>query len=143
MGYTIRLFTKAPLGSLVPLQAQMIQRGYHVQPAGTNQMDIFYTQEAAPLVVDLVDAGQDITRREIQTFLQRVSALGNEPDQGLVLDVLTRTQAIIMIGVPDDYDNAAPALDDTLDIVSNAAEGLFQVDGEGFYDGNRLILPLA
>ncbi len=142
MGYTIRLFTQAPLGTLVPVQEPMIQRGYHVQPVGTNQIDIFYADGRGPLSVDLVDSGQEVTRRQIQTFLQRVSALSNEPDQGLVLDVLTRAQAIVMIGVPDDYDPAAPALDDTLDIVSNAAEGLFQVDGEGFYDGPRLILPL-
>ena len=143
MTYYVRLFTTSLLGSLVPLQAQMIQQGYHVKPVGTNQLDIVYRSDRHPLTADLTDSNNQTTRDDIAHFLDQVSRLTDEPDQDLVLDVLARTRSLIAVGVPDDYESDDEALSDVLDIVANFSEGLFQVDGEGFYDGGRLILRLA
>jgi hypothetical protein len=143
MGYLIRLLTTSPLSSLVPVQAQLFQRGYRVTPAGTNQLDVWYDANFSPLTVELTDSNHATTRQEIMQFIEWVSRQSGEPAQGQVLDVLARTQAVLAIGVPDDYDNTNDALNEIIDIVANAAEGLFQVDGEGFYDGNQLILPMS
>ena len=142
MGYYVRLFTTSLLGTLVPLQAQMLQQNYHVKPVGTNQLDIHYDANRSPLTADLTHSGNDTTRKEIEHFIERVASLKNEPDQNLVLDVLARTQSLIAIGVPEDYDHENDTLTRLVDIVANFAEGLFQVDGEGFYDGSNLILRL-
>lgn len=142
MSYHIRLFTTSPLSTLVPIQAQMLQAGYQVKPAGTNQLDIVYAAQRQPLTVDLTDSTDATTREEIKNFLDAVSRLPHNPSQELVLDVLARAQAVVAIGVPDDFDQQSPALRDVIDLVADAAEGLFQVDGEGFYDGDELILKL-
>jgi hypothetical protein len=142
MGYYIRLFTDTPLSTLVPVQAQMIQRGYQVQPAGTNQLDIRYAPGRDPLTIDLTDSGHQTTRNTIAGFLDALARLPSSPEQQEVLNFLPRTQAVVTVGVPDDYDHSSGALDEIGDIVANAAAGLFQVDGEGFYDGSNLILAL-
>ena len=142
MGYFIRLFTDTPLSTLVPVQAQMIQRGYQVQPAGTNQLDIPYDAGRDAITIDLTDSAHQITREAVAEFLDAVAQLPKSPEQQDVLDFLPRTQVVVLVGVPDDYDNASGALDDIGEIVANAAAGLFQVDGEGFYDGGNLILAL-
>jgi hypothetical protein len=142
MGYCIRLFTDTPLSTLVPVQAQMIQRGYQVQPAGTNQLDIRYDAARDPLTIDLTDSSQQTTREAVAEFLDAVARLPHSPEQQDVLNFLPQTQALVTVGVPDDYESASGALDEVGDIVSNAAAGLFQVDGEGFYDGSNLILAL-
>ena len=142
MAYYIRLFTDTPLSTLVPVQAQMIQRGYQVQPAGTNQLDIRYDAGRDPISVDLTDSTHQITREAVAEFLDAVARLPSSPEQQDVLNFLPRTQAVVLVGVPNDYDTASGALDEVGDIVANAAPGLFQVDGEGFYDGSNLILAL-
>lgn len=142
MGYYIRLFTDTPLSTLVPVQAQMIQRGYQVQPAGTNQLDIRYNAGRDAITIDLTDSAHQTTRNTIAGFLDAIARLPRSPEQQDVLDYLPRTQAVVTVGVPDDYDTSSGALDEVGDIVANAADGLFQVDGEGFYDGSNLILAL-
>lgn len=143
MGYAIRLFCTVPFSTLVPLQAQMIQRGFQVQPVGTNQLDIFYDRNQPPITADLMDATLSETGQQIADFLEAVSDLDDSSEKTLVLDVLARTQALVIIGVSGDGSDAFnAALDNILDVVGNSAEGLFQVDGEGFYEGGSLILPL-
>ncbi len=143
MGYAIRLFCIVPLSTLVPLQAQMIQRGFRVQPVGTNQLDIFFDPNQPPITADLLDVTQSETGQQIADFLEAVSKLDDSPEKNRVLDVLSRTQALVIVGITEDRSDAFPAaLDNILDVVSNSAEGLFQVDGEGFYEHGSLILPL-
>lgn len=143
MGYAIRLFCTVPLSSLIPLQAQLLQRGFQVQPVGTNQLDIIFDREKMPLTVDLIEAHQQETQLQIADFLEDVSKLSDSPAQRKVIEVLARTQSLVIIGVVDDGSDAFKrTLDYVLDVVSYAADGLFQVDGEGFYEGGNLLLPL-
>jgi len=142
MAYYIRLFTTSPLSTLIPLQAQMIQQGYQVAPAGTNKIDVFYATNNAPLAIDLTDSTNQTTRQEIMRFIDVVAALPRQSTQGQVLDVLARALAVVAVGVPDDYDPQSGALDAVIDIMASSGAGLFQVDGEGFYEDGQLILEL-
>ncbi|HLA44395.1 MAG TPA: hypothetical protein VJZ27_13210 [Aggregatilineales bacterium] len=142
MGYYIRFFTTQPLGTLVPVHAQMHQRGYQVNPAGTNQLDVIYDSKREPVQIDMSDSTSPTTREDVRAFIDVVSRVSGEPEQARVLDVLARTQAVIAVGVPDDYDEQSGTVFDVIEIIANAAVGLFQVDGEGFYDGAQLILRL-
>ncbi len=143
MGYAIRLFCTVPLSSLIPLQAQLLQRGFQVQPVGTNQLDIIFDREKMPLTVDLIEAHQQETQLQIADFLEDVSKLSDSPAQRKVIEVLAHTQSLVIIGVEEDGSDAFKrTLDYVLDVVSHAADGLFQVDGEGFYEGGNLLLPL-
>ncbi len=142
MGYTIRYFTTSPLGSLIPVQAQMIQAEFEVHPAGTNQLDIFYHPDRGPLTVDLTDSTQATTQREIAQFIEAVTERGG-PERDTVLSVLVQTQALVAIGVPDGLQEVnADALPIVLEIIANLGDGLFHVQGEGFYAGNNLIFEL-
>lgn len=144
MGYAIRLFATDSLSSLVPLHTTMIRQGFPVNPVGTNQLDIIYHRQYPPLTADLSGADAITTRSRIMRFIELVSRQPRSPDQQLVLDVLARTQALLTLGVPDTLtDEFAAALDNAVSIISSMAEGLFQVDGEGFYDGHTLILRIA
>lgn len=142
MSYYIRLFTTSPLSTLIPLQAQMIQRGYQVKPAGTNQLDVFYAPGHKPLTIDLTDSTSPTTQAEIANFIDAVSLLPQSAAQWQVLDVLARTIAVVAVGVPDDYDYQSGTLDIMAEIIANAGDGLFQADGEGFYEQGELILEL-
>lgn len=144
MSYYIRLFATDPLGSLLPVQAQIIQRGVPVKPVGTNQLDIIYHNIYTPLTLDLTDSRNDTTRQDLLSFLEVITRLPNQPNKQWVLDVLARTQALVAIGVPDDFPtDYAGMLDWLLDDVRHAVDGLTQVDGDGFYDGNTLILRIS
>ena len=138
--YYIRFFTVSPLYSIIPLQAQMAQAGYKVTPAGTNQLEIAYSHDFSPFTVELTDSGNNMTKQEVADFL---AAVQDSEDEGreTVLNLLTQTQAIIAIGVPKDLGDSK-SLDMIVDIISDMGEGLYHVEGEGFYQGNDLILQL-
>jgi hypothetical protein len=142
MGYTIRFFTTSPLSTLVPLQAQMTQADFDVQPVGTNQLDIFYDPDRAPITADLTDSTKSTTRDEIAGFIEAVSQ-EEGPGRERVLGVLSRSQSLVTIGVPDDLGrNGNDVLSLVLEIVASLGDGLFQVDGEGFYAEGELIFEL-
>lgn len=144
MSYFIRLFTPEKIPTLVPVQAQLMRYGFQVRPIATNQVDIFYHPAQPPFAIDLTDSNSPTTRQDIMAFIQAVSRLdADPPTQTLVLDVLARTRALLAVGVPDGFSRQFDAaLDLLLEHISDVAEGLFQVDGQGFYDGDTLILKL-
>jgi hypothetical protein len=143
MGYYIRLFATDPLDSLVLLHTQVQQKGLPTSPVGRNQLDIRFHAQRPPISADLTDSRMLTTRQQVLSFIEEVSRLRHEPDQHLVLNVLARTQALVTVGVPDGLTaEFAWALDCVLTGVSRLAEGLFQVDGAGFYDGPTLILRI-
>lgn len=136
--YTIRFFTVSPLFSIIPLQAQMIQQGFRVQPGGTNRLDIAYTAERTPFIAELTDSTSDTTKDEVAEFIEAVQAV-DDPGRETVLNLLTQTKAIIAVGVPTDF-AGGDVLDRILDIVAEMGDGLFHVEGEGFYQNGELIV---
>lgn len=143
MGYLIRFFTTSPLMSMIPIQAQMYQAGFEVQPAGTNALDIYYAPNHPPLTADLAESTKDDAKADIMAFIEAVSEYSDHPAQNTVLNVLSRTQAIIAIGIPDNFpEGQQESLNDLLALVADMAVGLFHVEGEGFYDGPELIFEL-
>ena len=143
MGYLIRFFTTSPLMSMIPIQAQMYQAGFEVQPAGTNALDIYYDPNYPPLTADLAESTKEDAKADIMAFIEAVTDYSDHPAQRKVLNVLSRTQAIIAIGIPNDFpDSHQGSLNELLALVADMAEGLFHVEGEGFYDGANLIFEL-
>lgn len=140
MGYVIRLFSTSPLSTLIPLQAQMIQRGFQAQPVGTNQLDIFYEPQSNPLVVDLTDSTDAKTKQDLTDYLDAITQLSPSDAQGHILTVLSGTQALVLIGVPDDYDDSSGTLNHIIEIISESADGVFHVEGDGFYEGDTFLL---
>lgn len=138
---TIRLFTTHSITSLVSFQAQLLSAGFTVNPVGTNQLDVFYRDDASPFTVDLSTANQSITRETISSFIEAIAQLPASNEQAYVLDTLSRTQSLIIIGEPEDYDEAdAHTQNAILDGIAALAEGMFQIDAVGFYLGSSLIL---
>ena len=138
--YYIRFFTISPLFSIIPLQAQMAQQGFYVEPAATNQLLINYADGREPFAVELTDSSSETTQQEVADFIDAVRE-ANQPGRDTVLNVLTQTKAIIAIGVPVDYEEG-PVLDQIIDIVAAMGDGLFHVEDEGFYRDGALILEL-
>lgn len=144
MSYYIRRFSPHPMQTLIPVQAWVVRSGVQVAPAGTNELNVIYSPAHPPLTIDLTDSRNSITQQDLLSFLMAVSRLPDHPNKTLVLSILARTQALVAVGVPDGF---PPEFDEILDIItySIATEtpGLFQVDGDGFYDGDDLILKMS
>jgi hypothetical protein len=141
MSYYIRFFTGSPVSSIVPLQAQMFQEGYNVRPRGTNIIAVEYATNRQPFVIELTDSTSDITRKEIADFID-VVAEADDSGRDTVLSVLSQTQSLIALQVPDDYHEDEPVLDLLIEVISNMGEGLFHVEDEGFYKNGELIVRL-
>ncbi|MCI0711969.1 MAG: hypothetical protein L0154_17575 [Chloroflexi bacterium] len=141
MSYYIRFFTVSPVSSLVPLQAQMFQEGYSVRPRGTNIIAVEYAPDRKSFVIELTDSTSDITKKEIADFIAAVTE-ANDSGRDTVLNLLTRTQSLIALEVPDDYEEDEQVLDLLIDMISNMGDGLFHVEDEGFYQNGELIVRL-
>jgi hypothetical protein len=140
MSYAIRLFATVPFRTLNAVQAHLLRQGLTVTPVGTNQLDISLGATLA-LTLDLIDATNPTTQQDVIAFIDRVSRLPDSEFKEFVLSTLAHTQAIAVIGVPEHLRDAdQDILNRVIDAV--AADGLFHVEGEGFYNGSTLILRI-
>jgi len=93
--------------------------------------------------VNRVDASSEIALKEIDEFREMVLATPESTSRQEVLDHLARTKLIVANRIPTgafegaDYD----ALGYFCEFIVHAG-GMVQADGEGFYRGKELILPL-
>lgn len=138
--YTIRFFTLSPLSSLIPLQAQMMQEGYQVQLKGITLLAVRANDSRAIFTIKLTDSTQPTTQNEIADFIAAVTET-QAIERDTVLSLLSQTQSIVTIGIPPDLPTNT-TLDLIIEIVEELGEGLFHVEGEGFYMDGQLIVEI-
>jgi hypothetical protein len=138
-GYYIRFFSLTPIATIARLQLWLAEREYTVRPAGTNALDVWAGQDGEPLRVELTTAHEQLTQQDIIAFIEAVNQRP-DPNAGLVLSVLARTQTVIALYMIAGVDEGL--VPDVLDGCYALGQGMVQVDGEGFYDGGVLILEV-
>jgi hypothetical protein len=81
-------------------------------------------------------------REELEEFREQVEDAGAPPRvRKKVIAHLNQIKAIVAVRVPaSDWDNALNAASIVISYYADRPAALVQADGEGFYDGRRLIL---
>jgi hypothetical protein len=104
--------------------------------------DVLYKPDRSPIVAEA--STDDLVREEVDEFVESVQGVNESPETQKVLDHLRRTAAIVAVqllgDIDDDGYNAAGTF---LTYFVQHCGGLVQADGEGFYEGERLIVELA
>lgn len=105
------------------------------------QAEVIYKPDRQPFIAER-NTG-DLLREEVEEFAEFLEEADNSPEKQAVLDHLERSKAVVaaqLLGdIDDDGYNAVGAF---LTYYVERCGGLIQADGEGFYEGERLIVEL-
>lgn len=144
MGYAMRYFTVTSVVSLVPALEKVVRAGMKVRLVGTEAYDIYYEPAAHPLATGMSKSCSPAAQSEVAVFIELVSQRPPLAGKRDVLHTLSCTQAIVAIGVPDDF--SLHGDDETLSFVTESVadlgQGMFQIDGQGFFVGKHLVFQL-
>lgn len=139
--YYFRFLSTRRIDSSSILQSRLSHADFRVQPLGTHLFQVQYHNEKQPISIEITHATDGTTQNEIADFIAALNE--REPDAGRdrVLNVLTLTQSIIAIGIPNDFSEADDGewLDHLMLAIRDDSPGLFEVEGRGFYDGGDLV----
>ena len=129
----------------VTLAAEANAGGVTLDSRDWRHAAISYAEGKLPLLVeiDAVANQDDAGSEEIEEFLNLVENAAS-PSKNVVIEHLRRTKMIVALALPTpDVDEAGyEAAAAFLDYFVAHSGGLVQADGEGFYDGNVLLLEL-
>lgn len=144
MGYAIRFFMKSSVDSLMPILNTMHRAGFRVKVVGREAFDFYYAPYYDPLTAGLLRAVHPATQSEVAIFIEIVSLRPPYPRQRDVLNTLARTHTMIAVGVPDDFTQFGNAqlLALLMESVNELGDGMFHIDGQGFFVGQQLIYPM-
>ena len=154
MSYFMRAFCRAgeapSVASLVHyLESQWLD--VHVESSSGAKHEICrqvifrYKPEKSPLVVDCIwpEPDEDLLGREINEFLETIGPPGISVAKRRVIRHLKQSKFILAIRLPSDVDSAGFQISDAiLRYCKDHCKALIQADGEGFYQGTKLILSL-
>jgi hypothetical protein len=149
MAYYLRAFCTSP--DIPPLRAVFEWAEGHgvrldapsadLDAPGWQQAQVIYNTEKQPFVAE-TDAGE-LLREEVEESVEFLDDVGESPKKQKVLDHLEQSKAVIaaqLLGDIDDEGYTAAAT--FLTYFVEHCGGMIQADGEGFYEGDRLILEL-
>ncbi len=89
------------------------------------------------------DSDTSLVRQEVRHFEELLAAAGNTEGQHKALQHIRQTEYIVSIQTPSDFDEqGSDVLSSLLTYFIRYCAGMVQVDGEGFYDGDELIVKL-
>ena len=154
MGYYVRAFCTSPaVPDLASIQTWLrAHKSAAVidDPGDTSDWEhaeISYRAGKLPILAECNrdDGTPDcLMRTEVAEFVEFVEEAGASEDAARVLKHLTDTKFIIACQLPssDIEDAGIDANGDFLSYFVLHSGGMIQADGEGFYDGGRLILAL-
>ncbi|HLI26025.1 MAG TPA: hypothetical protein VKZ60_03085 [Chloroflexota bacterium] len=158
MAYYLRAFCPGgPVPPLATLLAWAAEHGVRLwldanaadsdpMAADWAEAAVCYATDRRPLrlTVDRDDGdAESLVRTEVAEFLEAVAATPESAARLFVAAHLRQTRFVVACRLPPDSDEmayrAAVAL---LDYFAERCGGLVQADGEGFYVGDEVILPL-
>jgi hypothetical protein len=106
--------------------------------------EIGFSDERPPLIAE-IDRDSEVVTEEVEDFTELIGPPGLSRSKRGVLDHLRETKAILALQIV-----TASADDATYDAAgavvryfAQERDGVIQADGEGSYDGTRLIVPVA
>jgi len=163
MGNYIRAFC---VGEEVPPITKVVQwlgtRDVHVKVAdgdpmkmqsrGWEQVSLIYKEGRLPIIArctrtDAKSSGADSASaaEELKDFIERIGAVGKNKVKKRVVDHLKATRFIVALRLPkgDMDDSGWDANGQILTYFLDHCGALIQADGEGFYEGSKLILEMS
>ena len=113
-----------------------------------DQIAVTYKPGKLPILAECNrdDGSEDsLLRQEIGEFLELLQEAGSDAARQRVSEHLQATRFIVACQVPtsDIEDEGLEANGEFLGFFVEHCGGMTQADGEGFYDGNKLLLPLG
>lgn len=172
MGYYVRAFcTSATVPTLAAIQSwlrvagssvvlddpahavEAVERAMPFKPVidlGTaewSQVAVCYKPGKLPILAECNRRGSgegDLAQEEIDEFVESVGPPGRSGAKKRVLEHLAKTQFVVACQLPvsDMDDDGYEANGEFLDLFVEECGGMIQADGEGFYDGPRLVVRL-
>ncbi len=156
MGCYVRAFCAAKQTPTINTVLQSLrQAGYNFTPHVDDpseldsplwqKFELQYNEAKNPIVVECNrdDVKECLARAEIKDFVETIALLENAPAKGTVIDRLNKTRFIICCQLLSDIDeDGFEANGLFLHYFVERCDGMIQADGEGFYEGTDLLLPL-
>ena len=158
MGYYVRAFcTSEHIPSIKELlewaESQgcllFVPDGTDLEARDWDQLDIYYKKEKLPFLSEInryQDDAECLMRTEIEEFKEFLSEVRSFLNFGKtkVINHLNKAKYIVANQIPtsDFDDDGYNALGVYLQYFVKYCGGMVQADGEGFYEGNKLIVKL-
>jgi hypothetical protein len=157
VGYYLRAFCTSedlpPLGRVfdwaaahgVSLELQHEPDPGALGPARWRWAEIRYQHGKQPLVVDVSRAaGNGLPLEDVEEFIELLTEFEESADKRRVLAQLRASRAVVSAQLFSDIDDDGyDAVGVFLGFFVERCGGMIHADGEGFYDGGRLIVELA
>jgi hypothetical protein len=149
MGYYLRAFCTSPdIPPLRPVFEWAESQGVRfaspsadLDASGWQQAEVVYKSDRQPFVAE-TDADQ-LLREEIEEYLEFLDDVDESSDKQKVVDHLGQTKAVVAAQLLGDVDDDGYTAAGTfLTYFVKHCGGMIQADGEGFYEGDRLIVEL-
>ena len=149
MSYYIRAFCTSD--NVPPLRSVFEwadRQGVHLEAPSIDidaprweQAEILYSSDRQPFVAE-VNIGE-VVQEELEEFAEFLQDVGDSPEKQKVLDHLEQSKAVVAAQLLSDVDDDGYTAAGTfLTYFVEHAGGLIQADGEGFYEGERLIVQV-
>jgi hypothetical protein len=119
-----------------------------MQSRGWEQVGLVYKEGKLPIIARCTrtdEKGNGPANEELKSFIERVGQPGKNKSKKRVLDHLKATRFIIALRLPkaDMDDQGWDANGQILTYFLDHCGALIQADGEGFYEGSKLILEVG
>ena len=117
-----------------------------MQWRGWEQVGLIYKEAKLPIMARCMrtDAKDSAAAEEVKSFIERIGAVGKNKIKKRIVDHLKATRFIIALRLPKaDMDDAGwDANGQILTYFLDHCGALIKADGEGFYEGAKLILEI-
>jgi len=110
-----------------------------------DRLNFFYKNDKKPIVVklDINDGSENLVTKECKEFIDEIGNPGLSFAKRKIIKHLKNVKYIICSQILNDADDDSYNLNgELLNYFVNNYEGLIQADGEGFYNGYKLIVKL-
>jgi hypothetical protein len=149
MGYYLRVFcTSEKLPALRDVFGWSASEGIELQAPSADldardwdQAEIIYKADKQPFVAERNT--DELLREEVEEFIEFLEDVDDSPERDRVINHLRQSRAVVATQLLGDIDDDGyTAVGTFLSFFADHAGGLIQADGEGFYEGDRLIVEL-
>jgi hypothetical protein len=112
--------------------------------ASWEQAAIAYRQGKSPFLTEINHTTDPDAKEEVEEFVEFLEDMADTPQRRNVLSHLQRTTFVVGNQIPtsDFEDDGYDAVGEFMRFFLEHNDGMIQADGEGFYDGEELILKL-
>lgn len=124
------------------VESGVYSRGYE----GWRRLHLFYAEGRSPLVLERQPLHGDAPLPDrLRALMDATATAPDSRDKRRILEFLAQASQVFELSLPLDFDRGAGRRlisSELLNYLQKESDGLIQVDGEGYFDRNRVILKL-